>query len=36
MEKQVSGESVNRINKELFDPHTLLKMVLRLKSALIG
>lgn len=31
-----SGESVNRINKELFDPHTPLKMVLRLRSTLIG
>lgn len=34
--KQASGESVNRINKELFDPHTPLKMVLRLSSAPIG
>lgn len=36
MGKQASGESVNRINKELFDPHTRLKMVLRLRSAPIG
>lgn len=35
--KQASGgESVNRINKELFDPRALLEMVLWQRSALIG